>query len=94
MLDDGEYFECSCGTVSHVFRLVKDKQENVIYLDINLNHYKSWYKRILPALRYLVGRERYGAHYSEFILEEKDIIRLIKVCYGVLYEDFLKTDDK
>lgn len=59
------YIECVCQDASHVLRLslldllFSDNQE--YYLEVHLNGYFPWYKRIWLALSYVLGVQKTGA---------------------------------
>lgn len=61
-----EYFECECGCLMHNVRIVwfqdewmkKHNCEKELYIDIHLNHYLPWYKRIYHAILYIFKSEK------------------------------------
>lgn len=71
-----EYFECQCSDFNHVFRFVLDEKDGEAWLEVNINHYLPWYKRVWEAVRYVFGlRPAYG-HYDITMLREEDYVRL------------------
>jgi len=65
-----KYFECDCGSYMHNLRVVwfqdewmkENNCEKELYVDIHLNHYLPWYKRVWTALRYIFKKEVVGAY--------------------------------
>ena len=62
-----KYFDCECGCYMHNMRVVwfQDewmKESNIekeLYIDLMLNQYHPWYKRIWIAFLYVFNKERY-----------------------------------
>lgn len=74
---DSERFECQCASFQHSVRIMLDKEEGDIYVNVNLSTYLPWHKRLWRALKYVVspGTSRFG-HYDEVILEPRDYERI------------------
>jgi hypothetical protein len=78
-----EYYDCVCKSADHTIRFVyfeEDKGEDAeIYLEVQLAHAKKWYQRVWKALKYIFGYEcRYG-HWDVWLLDPKDVDRLISM---------------
>ena len=60
-------FECDCGDITndHVTKVWVDKEEDDVCIYSSLNHYLPWYKRVLPAIKYLLGVDNTFIHYKE-----------------------------
>lgn len=71
-----EFFECACFSDEHTLKFSYDPDENELYTSVYLNQYRSVWKRIWVALRYVCGyRTKYG-HWDCFILRPEDAARL------------------
>ena len=60
------YIECDCGGFGHLARIsyFEDDKEYA-YLNMQLNHYLPWYKRMWYAINYVFGREVDQCNYVE-----------------------------
>lgn len=67
------YLECECGNFSHTFRLTHDYIDNSICLEVNLNHYLPWYKRVVAAVRYIFKMNRSHEHYDVTLLTSQSM---------------------
>jgi hypothetical protein len=73
---ENHYFECQCSDFNHIFRFVFDPEDGEMWLEVHLNHYKPWYKRLVIAFRYFFKRvEAYG-HYDVTMIREEDLNKL------------------
>jgi len=76
MLDGEEYFTCDCSHFNHTLRFVLDLDESSIrpipsiYVEIGLNHYLPWYKRLLVGIKYILGGQS-GAAYDCWMINTK-----------------------
>jgi len=71
-----EFFECACFSDEHTLKFSYDPDENELYTSVYLNQYRSIWKRIWVAIRYVCGyRTKYG-HWDCFILRPEDAARL------------------
>jgi hypothetical protein len=71
------YLDCACSDFNHVIRFTFDPEDGEVYLDVRLNAYEPWWKRVWYALRYVFGFKppAYG-HYDCTILRPDDFARL------------------
>lgn len=70
-----EYFECLCESNEHLVRVnyfVDEFEEDGIYVDIHLNSYEPWYKRIWLSLKYIFGYNCKYGHWDSWILKRAD----------------------
>lgn len=73
-----EYFECLCESNEHLVRVnyfvdeFYDLEEDGIYVDLHLNSYEPWYKRIWLALKYIFGFHCKYGHWDNWILKRHD----------------------
>lgn len=60
------YLECGCGGFGHLARIAYFEDDlEYAYLNMQLNHYLPWYKRIWYAINYVIGREVDQCNYVE-----------------------------
>jgi hypothetical protein len=84
-----DYFECDCQSPEHrlVFIDTNDeyyKNEPRVYTEVYLNNYRGFFKRILVAIKYILGYKcRYG-HFDNFELNSNDINRLQLLIEGYI----------
>lgn len=71
-----QYFDCQCGDFNHVFRFVLDEVDGEVWLEININPYLPWYKRVWEAVRYVFGCRPVYGHYDVTLLREEDYHRV------------------
>jgi len=63
---------CQCSSGNHIITFNYDSEDNEVYCNVYLDHYKPWYKRLWYAIKYIFGwQSNYGA-YSEIILKPED----------------------
>lgn len=73
-----EYFDCLCDSPEHTVRFALDDDKE-LYIEVQLGSFRSFYKRVWAAIKYICGWQcRYG-HWDVFILNPKDKKRLIDV---------------
>lgn len=70
------YFDCQCSDFNHVFRFVLDEKDGEVWLEVNLNKYLPWYKRVWEAVRFVFGWEKAYGHYDIVMLREEDYTQL------------------
>lgn len=73
-----EYFDCECGDISHSarFTLFHDDSYPELYIDVYLNQYRGFFKRVWTAIKYVFGyRSKFG-HFDSISFRRKDIPRL------------------
>ncbi len=76
-----EFFECNCKSAEHTISFLvenyEDTNETFVVLEIQLTQWRAWFKRIIPALKYLFGIKTANSHHWDcFILDSADINRL------------------
>lgn len=78
-----EYLECCCTSAEHVIRFNFDNQPNdcpVVYVDVQLNPYHGFWKRVWLALQYICGHKCQYGHWDETILFGEQIEKLRAFC--------------
>jgi hypothetical protein len=85
MKRDLEYLECSCTSAEHLLRFTFDdgKWDDCcpeIYIDVQLNCFHGFWKRLWLGIRYIFGYKcRYG-HWDETLLLGDQVRRLRAIC--------------
>jgi len=70
------YVECQCSDFNHVVRFVLDEKDGEVWLEVNINPYLPWYKRVWEAVRYVLGMRAAYGHYDVTMLRDEDYVRL------------------
>lgn len=71
------YFDCQCYDFSHLIRLTLE-DDGEIYIDIKLNHFLSFYKRLIIALKYIFAFDISNGHYYDTVMLKEEDYNLIK----------------
>lgn len=88
------YFDCECSDFNHTFRFVYDQTDNAVWLEVRLNQYLPWYKRVWVALKYIFKcRPAYG-HYDTTILRHEDLGKLDDLLNRVVEYDRALTKEE
>ncbi len=79
---DSHHFDCDCSSAEHIFRVTSQNNWDSHYppdlnIFIQLNKYKSLYRRFVIALRYFFGYQCKFGHWDVVTLKEDDLNRLI-----------------
>jgi len=80
-----EYLECSCTSAEHLLRFTFDDGSGddccpEIYVDVQLNHFRGFWKRLWLGIKYIFGYEcRYG-HWDESLLLGDQVRQLRTMC--------------
>jgi len=76
-----ELFLCDCFSADHqmIITYVEDEGWEDVYANVHLNHYYSFWQRLIIGIKYIFGQKsRYGA-FDEFIFHPGDSAKLQKV---------------
>jgi predicted translin family RNA/ssDNA-binding protein len=76
-----EFFICDCETLEHMLVInVSDEvyDEPMLFINVKLNQSKSLLKRIVAAVKYILGKKDVFGDFDEFIVKEKDVDRMMK----------------
>lgn len=69
---------CDCETPEHQFNFIKDPEDDEIWLEIHLNNYDRFLKRLWTGLKYAFGyRSKYG-HWDTTIITPEDRLKIIE----------------
>jgi len=71
-----ESFTCSCDAFSHVVWFVFDDDDGDTWIETNVNPYLPWHRRLVEAVRYVLGTDPVQQHYDTVVLRNEDVDRL------------------
>lgn len=71
-----EYFECACFSDEHVLKFICDEEDNELYCSIFLNQYRSIFKRVWIAIKYIFNYKCKYGHWDNWIFRQEDSERL------------------
>lgn len=73
-----EHFDCACSDIAHTIRFYSDADPDYeeFGLEVALNHYLPWYKRVWVAVKYVFGFKADYGQYDSWILDSNDRKRL------------------
>ena len=79
-----EYFDCECSSSEHTLRFCYFEpykgdgfiEPAELYAEIHLNQYRSFWKRIWVAIKYVFGYKCQYGHWDVWTLNHKDCERL------------------
>ena len=77
------HFDCACGNMSHAVRFYADHDPDYreFGIEIMLNHYLPWHKRLIAGVKYIFGWTSKFSHYDAWILSRFDRSRLISLLH-------------
>lgn len=71
---------CTCYSPEHTVRWMSDPDEETIYMEVYLNQYRGFFKRLWTAFKYVFGyRSRYG-HWDVCELNGSEMKKLLGYC--------------
>jgi hypothetical protein len=70
------YVDCQCSDFGHVIRFVMDEEDGELWLEVHMNHYEPWYKRIWNAVKYVLKKDVAYGHYDVTMLRNEDLVKL------------------
>ena len=73
---ESRWFNCSCFDAHHAVRVIYDPEYNDVLFEMRVNNYKSIWKRIRAAFKYILNIDNKDCSYDTFMLsqEDRDII--------------------
>ena len=94
------HFDCECHSADHTIRFTVEPGETdslgawppELYCEVQLRHWRPWYKRAWVAIKYIFGYQCQYGHWDCWIMKEKDAEKLEKVLteYKIYYERYQK----
>lgn len=70
------FLECSCYSPSHTLKITNDIESEMVYVSVHLPT-KNFLRRILAAVRHILGHKSKYGDWDEFILKSEDKQKLI-----------------
>lgn len=67
------YLECECDSMEHTMVLQFDPSDGTVYVNVNLNQYRSWWQRAWVAVKYAFGYESKYGHWDCTMLSPKQL---------------------
>jgi len=76
------YVECDCTSGEHTIRFVLESDEVYphIYVNMQLSHSRSFFKRLWLAVKYVFGYECKYGHWDETLLTADEVEKLRGLC--------------
>lgn len=78
-----EYYDCSCYSADHTIRYTYvpelDPSDSTLYVDVQLNQWRNWFKRVWVAIKYVFGYKCKYGHWDCALITKEDAKRLIKL---------------
>lgn len=80
-MDKQELFICACNSVEHqlIMSYFTDEKYGEVYCCIHLKPERNVFKRIIHAVKYILGHRSVYGDFDEFIFKPEDAGRLQKV---------------
>jgi hypothetical protein len=80
--DQVSHFDCDCQSAEHIFRVTSEDAWDPdfppdLFLTLQLNQYRSVFKRFITAVKYLFGYECRFGHWDVVTINQDDLNRLI-----------------
>lgn len=73
------YVECDCHDHGHmiIFDYIKDQYGKDVYLSVQPNRDIRFWKRLVYAVRYVLGIQYSGSNFEEVVLDDKAIADIV-----------------
>ena len=71
------FIECACYSFEHIGRLTFDDEDMAI--DVRINHYLGFWKRLQIAFKYLFKISDSSGNYNTIIIKQEQIPDIIKM---------------
>jgi hypothetical protein len=82
-----EWFNCDCGDVHHSIRMTRDREFGDLFLEFRVNNYKSFWKRLRAAAKYLFNLDNRDATYDTMIVRKDEAQKMINILQKVFKEN-------
>ena len=70
------YLDCQCSDMNHTVRFSLDDVDGDIYVEVRLNRWKPWYKRLLDGIKHVLNINVPYGHYDTTMLRDEDYVKL------------------
>jgi hypothetical protein len=71
---------CDCGDLVNHILYINEDDDGFISLNLALNHFLPWYKRVVVACKYVLGLDNTYFHYVELVIrkDSEDVKQLME----------------
>jgi hypothetical protein len=73
------YLPCECASSEHAIVFVLDKENKELWLEIHLNTYLPWWKRVWSAIKYIFGYKSEYGHFDCWMMRPDDANKIIEL---------------
>jgi hypothetical protein len=74
-----EFLVCQCFSPEHTLQFMYDEDDKTLYSEIHLSQYRSFFKRVLVAIKYIFGYKCQYGHWDTFHMQPEDLSKIIKI---------------
>lgn len=74
-----EHLVCQCSSPEHTIQFIYSEEDNEIYTNVFLNQYRSFFKRIWIAIKYIFGYKCKYGHWDCFMMRNEDLSKIKKI---------------
>jgi hypothetical protein len=85
-LFETKWFNCDCYDVHHSVRFTRDRETNELTFEFRVNNYKSFWKRLRAATKYLFNVDNRDCSYDSFIVRKEEAQNMIDLLQKVANE--------
>jgi len=78
-MEQRKIFICACNNLEHLISFWYDEEDNLLYIEIHLVTYKTFFKRLWFGLKYAFGYKSIFGAYDEIILHIDDQKKLFEI---------------
>jgi len=80
------YFDCACSAPEHTIRFTRDPKEGTVWMEVHLFNWRSIFKRIWVAIKYVFGyRCKYG-NWDTCELHPADAEKMISLMEMIIHD--------
>ncbi len=79
-----EHVVCECHSLEHQYVFLVDEEDNFIYVIPHLFTYKSFWKRLLYAIKYIFGYKSIHGSFDEFIVNPETAEEICKIFQKII----------
>lgn len=87
------FIECACHTSEHLIKVVYDPEDNEMFVEVHLHTWKSIFRRMWVAIKYVFGYKTRFGQWDELIVQPKDYKRLADIFNRAHVEHFKREID-
>lgn len=79
------YFQCDCSSQEHTFGMEFDAAEKEVVIHVQLCQYRSIWKRLVVAVKYVFGYECKYGHWDTTMMNEEKFMDLYNLMTRFIY---------